>query len=859
MEIEKTWQRIEEIFHAALDLEGDDRKNYLLRTCEDDQILLEEVKSLVAAHEDGNREFLSEPAFNEGLKILHGNAQENLTGQTVGVYQIKQKLGEGGMGSVYLATDLRLNRLVALKFLTGFSADDQAAKKQIIKEARAAANIARPNVCIVYGIEEIDRHRFIVMQYAEGETLSSLINRRAIAAEEILPLAKQIAEAVATAHAYGIIHRDIKPANIMVGTAGQIKVLDFGLAKTIVETSAAAGESAAVKSDLSSGVSHNSSIIGTVSYMSPEQLGGARLDYTSDIFSFGIVLYELVTGRHPFARHNSAETIAQILSEVPVPPLNLETNYLGIRNLEHLILKCLEKDPARRYQSMSEILLDLDATVGRKRWRFLPANPADWVFVVFLIMLSTVAALYYFRANKIEKIAVLPIVNTSSDSNFDYAGAGLTENLIKRLAGVSKIQVKPYAAVVSINLDSRNYPEIGGQLRVDKILTGAIIKREAGVYLQNRLINVSDGAQLWSDETPLSDGDFLTTEEQLTQKVISEIELLENDSFRKNNVQRFTRNQAAFEYYLRGRHYWEKRNKENIAKAIESYSNAVDLDPTDAQSYAALASAYVLQSGVAYGSVSTKEVMPKAKYAAKRALEIDGTLAESHGALAIVLGKYEWNWAEAEVEFKRAIEINDEYSEAHYWYSEFLSTAGRTSEALEEAEKARELAPFSPQMEMNVGRVLYLGRRYDEALEYLQQAVEKNPANTKAKYLIGLAYVQKGMYPAALQIFEQLYASSEKDLTAAVLGYTLAKLNRKKEALKILTEMNTSDGEKKVPPQEKAIILIGLEEKAAALKWLEQAFDEHLSTLSSLRAEPLFDSLREEPKFSALLRQMNLN
>ncbi len=726
----ENWQRIETLFHTALDLNVQERSDYLSRSCANDDLLRREVESLLASLNTKD-ELFEKPIFEMGIGLMGRNCESSLTGKTVGSYLIEKKLGSGGMGEVYLAEDTRLKRKVALKFLSPALVDDKWAKRQLIKEARASAMLDHPNICAVYGFEEVGNFNFIVMQYIEGQSLSALIAERAISPANVLSISQQILEAMAMAHAHGIIHRDIKPGNIMVTPRGQVKVLDFGLAK-FIHTKSANNFNEALSQASQSGL-----IAGTICYMSPEQLRGEKLDFRSDIFSLGTLLFELVAGERPFDRKSDAETISAILTAAPT--LKVSPDFPP--GIESLIYKCLEKNKEHRYQSVSEMLLDFQNPALNKTKVKLPKfdRKLIWAFGLFLFALLTLSINNYLEKSKPDNLAALSAAS----------------------------------------------------------------------------------------------------------------ETLEISAEQKNQADKF---------YNLGRYYWGNRNKENIQKAIDAFTQAINLNPLNAQAYAGLANAYVVSSGPAYGSTPTDEAMPKARAAAREALLLDNKLAESHAAMAVVLGKYEYNWKDAETEFKKSIELNADSAQARYWYSEFLATMGRTDEALIEARKAKDIEPLTPYTNTMVGRILYMGRRYNEALQYYNKIVQKEPKNVKAKYLLGLVYLQKKMYAEALEIFEQLYYSgNEKELSASALGYTYGKLKRTNEARRIIAEMDDESKENPIPPQEKSIVFIGLGDNDKAIEWLEKAYQQHLSTLSTIRVEPLYDDLRSDSRFQNILHRMNLD
>jgi serine/threonine-protein kinase len=844
------WQQIEILFHTARELDENERNAYLAQMCREDELLRSEVESLLSFEDKSD--FMELPAFDFGMQVLHINSPDPLVGKTIGVFQVLEKLGSGGMGEVYLAKDTRLNRKVALKFLSEAFINDKWAKRQLVKEAQAAARLDHHNICAVHGIEESEEHSFIVMQYVEGETLSRVIQKSALKANQILPLIQQIAGGLALAHAHGIIHRDIKPGNIMITAEGQAKVLDFGLAKT-VQPQLSAGKADEQLSQLS----HNGLIIGTVAYMSPEQLRAEKLDYRSDIFSLGAVFYELVSGRHPFAETSDAETISAILKNHPAPITNLKSELPP--RINRIILKCLAKDKEQRYQSISELLLDLQENKLQRVSYIKQYRVALLALLLFLF--AGLGSTFYTHETKAQSLVVLPFINETLDSNFEYITDGMTESIINRVSDSAKIKVKPYTLVSGYKGSDIDPLKIGRALDAAVVLTGKLTRRNNQNVLQIALIRTADGSQLWGDKEIVLENtsDVFRIQQDITENVISNFKATGDVSGIQTSKQ--TQNPEAFNFYLVGRSYWRKRDRENIQKAIEAYRKAIDIDPAFAQAFAGLANSYVLLSSAAFGSVPTKEAMTKAKAAAKEAVEIDGNLGESHAALAVVLHKYEWNWAAAENEYLRAIELKPDLAAARYWYSDLLAVTGRINEAISESEKARELDPFSPAAEMNVGRMLYYARRYDEAAEYLSAIINKNPENLGAIYVLGLVYIQKGMHREALAEMQKIRVKN-KLFAAAALGYTYAKSGNKTEAIKILEELDEYEKASKdnhIPPQERAIIYIGLNDKDNAFIWLDKSYEERLYPLINLTIEPLFDDLRSDSRFQNLAGRMNLN
>ncbi len=845
------WQNIETVFHTALSLNGTEREKYLSETCAEDNEIHSEVESLLASFENGN-DFLEEHAFDLGMKVLEENLDVTLTGREFGIYKVLDKIGSGGMGEVYLAEDRKLNRKVALKFLANSMVDDHWAKHQLFNEARAVAKIEHQNICQVHGIEEIDGHNFIVMQFIEGSTLSELIRRRQIQEKQFFPIARQIADALAAAHDSGIIHRDIKAGNMMMDRNGQIKVLDFGLAKIIKNQ--AAGENG----DAPSLLSVTNAVVGTIAYMSPEQLRAERLDYRTDIFSLGTVFYEMVSGCHPFLRKSDAETMSAILTEHPKTITGLKNGNATAFN--RIIKKCLEKDKAKRYQSANELILDIQS-LSEKDHSKIKRNLISKMLVaaLFAVIFFTIGAFVYQRAVTPRSLAILPFVNQSDDSRNDFM-KGMAETLISKLSNSSQINVKPFTMVANYKTNDVDPVQVGQTLNVDAVLTGRILEQNNQTVLETKLINIADGNQLWTENSVLNGSDALVVENNISEKIISRLQSsLTLNGQKSRNLPQHVENPEAYKYYLQGMDFWKKRDKENnIEKAIDAFNQAVAIDPDYARAYAGLANTYVLRANVNYNSMRSKEARTMAKVSAQDAIRSDDNLAESHAALGVTLHKYDWNWATAEQEYQRAILLNPEYAQTYYWYSDLLAINKRFDEAIAYSQKARELDPFSAYSDLNVARIYYYSRQYDKAVEPLNNALDKDPNFTAAKAILGFVYLQQNKYDEATKLFEEVYASDSKSYAAA-LGFAYGKSGRRADALRVLSELEKESENSYVPAQEKAIIQISLGNKDAAFALLEKGFQDRFAVLPAINVEPLFDDLRGDPRFQNLLARMNLN
>ncbi len=846
--VHEDWKRVEDLFHATCDLTVVERSEYLSRECAGENSLRAEVETLLAAF-DAHHGFMEQPAFSLGMKLLNGAGEvaESLVGRQVGTYRIMEPLGKGGMGEVYLAEDTRLGRKVALKFISHKMLNGVWGKRQLMKEAQAIAKLDHPNICAVYGFEEGDGRSFMVMQYVEGETLDNFIRQKRLYPERTSHLAVQIAGALAEAHDHGIIHRDIKPQNIMVTTSGQVKVLDFGVAKFIQQRQNALNskDSASFSSDLGL-------VVGTVAYMSPEQLRAERLDFRSDIFSFGIVLYQMITGKNPYARESNADTISAILTSDPTSEMKASEGLLRIAQ------KCLRKDPEQRYQSANEILLDLDnlqkgVIPSRPLYSRLRAHAA----FAFLLLSIVVGAFVYLQLTKAPTLAVLPIVNKSSNSSIDYLSDGLTESLINRLSRLTKLRVKAPTLVSAYKGKDVDPKEAGRALKVDTVLIGTITQEDEVLVLQTNLINTKDGRQLWRETYRVKPADFLSVNKNLSDKIAAELQLSLNNEDKNFLAKRQTIDPEAFRLYLHGRHYWNKRDEGNIKTAIRHFEQAIELDPAYAQAYAGLADCYVLMNTVAFGAFPTKEVMTKAKYAANQALEIDNSLCEAHTALGLVKLKYDWDFTGAENDFKRAIELNPDYAQAHYWLSNLLALMEKPAESLKESEIARDLDPFSQQSEMNLGRALIYDKQYDRAITYFNKMLEKDPKGRKALYMLSFIYLNTKQYDKAIELLEKLQ-TMDRLLAASPLGYAYGKVGKTDQAKKILDELNLIPNEPLVD-YEKAIVYLGLNDPDRALNLLQTACQGRFPNIPFIKIEPVFNDIRLHPKYAELLRCAQLS
>jgi TolB-like protein/tRNA A-37 threonylcarbamoyl transferase component Bud32/Flp pilus assembly protein TadD len=781
----------------------------------------------------------------------------SLIGQTISHYRIIEKIGAGGMGEVYRARDEHLDREVAIKVLPQRALIDEHARKLLHKEAVTLSKLNHSHIATIYDFDKEQGLDFLVMEYVSGETLSKHLSASVLSEKEVAALGLQIAQALEEAHEHGIIHRDLKPANIAITSKGQVKVLDFGLAKLFDPTRGG------LKAETLTQSVDDSHLIGTLPYMAPEQVNGEHIDARADIWAAGCVLYEMATHQRPFREESTARLFDSILHQVVVAPRALNPRISP--EMERIILKCLEKEPENRYQSAKELLVDLrrlsggSTTVVSHQKHSLRKHVSKLAATLLIALaLGTayfVSRRYWPQSAPGQRImlAVLPFENLSGDPKQEYFSDGLTEEMISQLGRWQprRLGVIARTSATHYKGSKKRIDQIGHELGVSYILEGSVRREEDRVRITTELIHVVDQTPLWSETYERQAADVFAVQSEVASRIIQSLALELLPSQQASLLRSPTKDSAAHEAYLKGLYYLNNVTSENYERARTHLERAIELDSHYAPAYAALAEYY-------WGTdkLPPQLAMPKAEEYTLKSLQLDESLPEAHSALAGIRFYYNWDWSAAEKEFTRPLELNPSGAETHRLYSLYLASVSGADQAVREIRRAQQLDPLSLNINTSAGWVFNYTRQYDQAIEQCRKALEIDPDYVSAHDCLGEGYLAKGMFEQAVPEFRRAASGGELVRTVG-LARAYGIMGKKNEARKVLDELTKASKQSYFPPYLFGAIHVALGENEQGLVWLEEAYTHRDPYMVHLRRDASLDPLRSDPRFQDLLRRMS--
>lgn len=783
-------------------------------------------------------------------------------------YKILSAVGSGGMGIVYRARDERLDRDVAVKILPEHLAKNPNALARFEREAKALAALSHPNILAIHDFGTDKDVSYAVMELLKGETLRARLSSGKLSLDRSLQVATAITEGLAAAHSGGVIHRDLKPENIFLTSDGGIKILDFGLAR--MDTLPSGDHSTSPTASLHT---EEGMVMGTVPYMSPEQAMSRQVDARSDIFSFGCVFYEMLSGTRAFPGTNSMEIIAGILKEEPAEMSKITPGLPP--QVSQTLSRCLKKKPEERFQSAQDLVFALkmatSGSVGSPGTMTRPASatpgrrlgtiPALLIAAVVLALVA--AAVYRFlpHGREIRSLAVLPFTNGNHDPNTEYLSDGITESIISDLSQLQKLRVMARGTVFTYKGKEMDPRTVGRDLNVEAVVMGRVIQQGDTLLVSADLVNAADGAELWGNQYSRKMADIITVQQDISREIATGLRLRLTGEETKVLEKRYTENTEAYQLYLKGRFFDLKYTPEGYKKALEYYSQAIKKDPGYAVAYAGMSDTY---SGMTFEAemLTPEEGCEKAKAAARKALELDDSIGEGHYALGSTVINCDWDWAGAEKEYRRGIELAPGMEQPHRFYAEFLRTVSRWDEAISEARKAQEIDPLSVVTNKTLGATYYYAGKYDAAIAQYRKTIEINPDYAEAHDLLADAYAKKGMYKEAIseeKTFLKLAGDEEGagllDQDYIAHGYQEAKRLQFQRALDYYNEQAK---EKYITPMTFATLYTNLNQKDEAFAWLQKAYEIRSPWLTYISTDPQFDNLHSDPRFADLLRRIGV-
>jgi serine/threonine protein kinase/Tfp pilus assembly protein PilF len=864
------WQQINDLFQSAAERVPEERAAFLDEACRGDEGLCREVESLIASYERAEN-FIESPAFEVAPELLTNEDRAGaLVGESIDHYRIESLIGIGGMGEVYLARDELLGRKVALKFLPEHLTAEATQLSRFKSEARAASALNHPNILTVYEIGADGTRQFIATEFIEGITLRASLAGGRMSLHDALEIAVQVASALAAAHETGVVHRDIKPENIMLRPDGYAKVLDFGIAKLTEQRPASDDHDIGTTAVLET---RPGLVLGTARYMSPEQTRGQTMDARSDIWSLGVVVYEMVAGIPPFSGETPSDCIASILKTEP-PPLS------GVMpvpfKLQFIVQKALRKNSEERYQTIKEMLADLRNLKGEleaegsspqskaraepivskikrhKRGALLTLAAATLAAVAFAYSFYFVAPA---QSPNEKSIAVLPFADLSQARDQEYFCDGIQEEILTRLSKIRDLKVISRTSTQRFKSAPANLPKIAKQLGVANILEGTVQKTEGQVRVNVQLINARNDSHLWAEKYDRKLTDLFAVESEIAKAIADTLRAKLSGSEQRAIATRPTENAEAHLLYLKGTYFSNKRTANDLRTAIEYFKEAMGKDPNYALAYAGLADAYSLIS--LWGGEGPQGTMPQAKAAARKALELDDTLPEAHNSLGLILALYDFDFAQSKREFERAIELNPNYATAHHQFGNMnLSMVGEFDRAIAEGNRALELDPLSLIINADLGQDFMLARRYDQAIDQLRKTLAMDERFYYARWTLGEALQLRGQLAEAMAEYEKAVEITDDPLVMAMLAQGYAKTGQRDKARNILAQLEQLTTHRRVGPFTFALVHLGLGENEKAIDDLERAYREHDPSIVGIKVEPLLDPLRAHLRFERLVAKV---
>ena len=783
-----------------------------------------------------------------------------MVGQTISHYEILEKLGEGGMGIVFKARDTTLGRFVAIKFLPASQGESSDRKARFLQEARAASALNHPNIITIHEILSTGNGEAIVMEFIRGRTLGEIISAGRVPSADALKVGMQVADALSAAHSIGIIHRDLKPANVMVTPEGLTKVLDFGLAKLAADSGALALDDDEITRSIQIDAAPRTAegaIVGTVAYMSPEQAEGRRVDTRSDIFSFGSLLYEVLTGRRTFQGKSSLQTLTSVLRDHPEPFQKSGLHDIPAE-VEDIVMRCLRKDADQRWQAMGDVKDALEHQYYAVR--------AGASVIVHASGLWKETVTSPSKAPP-TSIAVLPFLNLSSDKENEYFSDGLAEEIINALTRVANLRVAARTSAFVFRGAQQDIRQIGEILQVASVLEGSVRKAGNRVRISVQLIGVAEGNSLWSERYDREMTDVFEIQDEISRTIVETLKARLMSSSPSSPgagivppplVKRYTENLEAYNFFLKGRFEVYKMTREGLDKSLEYFNQAIELDPCYALAYDGIG--YCWYNKGFLGFVAPREAMPKARTAVRRALELDDTLAEAHATLGIIQALFDWDWVNAERELQRAIELNPASPVPRYLYAfHFLRPTGRNDEAIREINAALSLDPLSPLFRSHLAFLHYIGRRYDEAISIFQKVIAMSPDYYLAHAMMGMCCSVAGRYEEALAAYERArHADAETKFIPSLIAMTLAASGRHAEAEVLASQLRHRAESDYITPASIAYIYVAMGDADRAFEMLDAAAAGRDPNLVGLMSNPIFDPLRQDRRYHAMLKKLQL-